>query len=394
MHIYLINLLFFIVLSLFGVKVIAEIHTDHSLRFNAQDLTATDQDIFSAQDTSSLFAAIDMSMEAEGIRIAATANWNKEGEQSETDLQFSEAFYDFSWGNWLLSAGKKKLDWDVGYGFRPLDMFSPTDSLAIYNAVPPGAVMLVGDYFTDVGNISLLCNETSPDYLQRGMRVAKGGGCGGRYYQYFDHFEAQWVTHYDEKLGVRLGGSGQTVIGESLELHGSLLWQENYRTPSFNKVSVGDTFIPEVETQWRRGAIQSLFGMNYSLASGMTVIAEYWHDGRAPSDGQWREVLHASKESKLDYAQKILRGHFANQNLFRDNLMLHLRASKEVWRPELTWVLNPNDGSMFIDGQLCYHGKSERQLCSGLRQYAGGDESIYEHLSYQTSWYFEIEVKL
>lgn len=376
-----------------GAKAHAQ--AQYNVRFNAQELNAARDGIFSVQDDTSLFTALDANLEIQGLRLAATASWHKQGEDNGADLRFSEAFYDFALGDWLVSAGKKKLDWDVGYGFRPLDMFSPTDSLAIYNAVPPGAMMLVGDYFTDSGNISLLCNETRSDYLLRGVKVAASFGCGGRYYHYFDGFEAQLVAHYDEKLGGRVGGSAQTVIGESLELHASLLWQQNYRSPGFDMLAIGrHSFMPEVDTLWQKGALQGLWGVNYSLASGITLIAEYWHDGRAPSDSQWRDVIRASKQAVQNDHQRILRGHFATQNLFRDNLMLHVRTSNEVWRPQLSWLVNPNDNSMFIDGRLCYHGLSQSQLCAGLRQYAGGRESIYEQLSYRTSWYFEVEVKL
>ncbi|MBQ4849976.1 hypothetical protein [Pseudoalteromonas sp. MMG012] len=373
----------------------AALTTDIKYRMNIQDLTATGQDIFVASNTTSLFSALDISTEYEGLRVAATASWLKVGGQRDTDVQVSEAFYDFTIENWFMSAGKKKVDWDVGYGFRPLDMFSPTDSLAIYTAIPPGAIMVTGDYFLESGNVTLICNESSPDYLERGVKVNKSTGCGGRYYGYFEGFEAQVLGHYDEDLGMRVGGSALTVIGENLELHGSLLWQENYRTPALYNIHIGQNDrISGVNTQWKNNSIQALLGVNYSFQSGITVIAEYWHDGRAPSDRQWRDVINLSQSTSDQHQLQMLRSHFATQSLFQDNAMVHIRTSSTQWSPSLTLLTNPNDNSVLIDGELCYGGVTASQLCMGIRQYTGGAETIYEQLSYERTWYFTMEINL
>lgn len=369
---------------------------DSQIRINGQNIKGTNQAIFATKNTSSLFSALDVSLEGEGLRFAATANVYKEGGTSETDFTISEAFYDFSTENWFLSVGKKKLDWDVAYGFRPLDMFSPTDSLAIYTAVPPGVLMITGDYFTESGNITVICNETKPDYLERGIKVAQSYGCGGRYYQFFDGYEAQAIAHYDDKLGFRIGGSTLTVIGDNLELHSSLLWQQNYRSPKVtqlykNTLSAYDN----VETIWRKGSLQALVGFNYSFSMGVTAIVEYWHDGRAPSDKQWRALIaNANNEGVQDYQLELYQAHFATQNLFRDNVMVHLRTSNSTWQPSMTWLTNPQDNSMLINSELCYSGFKNGRLCLGYRSYAGGSETIYEQLSHQKTGYLSVEIKL
>ncbi|RXE86204.1 hypothetical protein [Pseudoalteromonas sp. A757] len=383
------------ILTLLSYSANATVEFDTAWRMNVQELNASNSRIFDEKDTTFWFTALDVSTEFNGIRVAATANWMTMAGVSELDVDVSEAYYDLMLGDWFASVGKKKLDWDVGYGFRPLDMFSPTDSLAVYTAVPPGTWMAVGDYFTETGSVSLLCNETVPDYLEKGAKVAASFGCGGRYYRYFENFEAQAVAHYDEKLGARVGGSAVTVIGDSMEIHGSLLWQQRHRMPVFDPHTLqSDSFLPSVQTQWRRGSLQALMGINYSLHFGVTLIAEYWYDGRAPSNGQWRNLIAAADGNIESHQLRVMRGHFATQNLFRNNLMLHLRTtSSTVWQPALTWVVNPNDNSMLIDGKLCYSGFKHNSLCGGIRQYAGDNEAIYKQLSFGRTWYFSTELK-
>ncbi|RUO26879.1 hypothetical protein CWE09_09370 [Aliidiomarina minuta] len=389
---HLLNYVSVITLLTLSSPLLAQV--DSRLRVHVQDLHASHNTIFAAENTTSVFSALDISTEVDGIRVAATAYWLKQADKSQFDLKVSEAFYDFTLHNWYLSAGKKKLDWDVGYGFRPLDMFSPTQALAIYTAVPPGVFMVVGDYFTESGNTSVLCNETASYYLEDGRNVPKSSGCGGRYYHYFTGFEAQLIGHYDNKLGFRLGGNALKVIGNSLSLHSSLLWQQNYRSPVFDNQALTQTDSAVVTSQWHSNSVQALLGFNYTFASGITVIAEYWHDGRAPHDKQWRALIQASQTSAQPHQLMMMRSHFATQNLFRDNLMLHLRTSSGHWRPELTVLTNPRDNSLLINTRLCNKGLRSSQYCLGLRQYAGGSDSIYEQLSYNTTWYLNMEIQL
>ncbi|MEI8705144.1 hypothetical protein [Pseudoalteromonas sp. B62] len=90
---------------------------DSQIRINGQNIKGTNQAIFATKNTSSLFSALDVSLEGEGLRFAATANVYKEGGTSETDFTISEAFYDFSTENWFLSVGKRSL-----IGMLPMDL--------------------------------------------------------------------------------------------------------------------------------------------------------------------------------------------------------------------------------------------------------------------------------
>jgi len=383
--------------SVSEAKTFAEdLQFDSQIRVHGQDLKGSNQAIFSAKNTSSIFSALDVTLEGEGLRFAATASVYKEGGTSKTDFTMSEVFYDFITQDWFLSIGKKKVDWDIAYGFRPLDMFSPTDSLAIYTAVPPGALMITGDYFTESGNITLICNETKPDYLERGIKVKQSYGCGARYYQFFDGYEAQAVAHFDEKLGFRIGGSILTVIGDSLELHSSLLWQQHYRSPKVTQLYKNTLYeYDNVETIWRTGSLQALVGFNYSFSIGVTAIVEYWHDGRAASDKQWRALIaNANNEGVQDYQLELYQAHFATQNLFRDSVMVHLRTSNTTWQPSITWLTNPQDNSMLINSKLCYSHFKNGRICLGYSNYAGGSETIYEQLSYQQTGHLSVEIKL
>lgn len=359
--------------------------------------------IFPSEDESSHFIALDFQTEYEGFRLAATAWSEYEASESEieNDLELSELFYDFSIEQWQISAGKKKIDWGVGYGFRPLDLFSPQNSLALYNAVAPGTWLVSGDIFTEDGVMTTICNESQPNFSIAGKLVNSGFGCGYRYYLYIDNWEVQGVVHYDSKLKTRIGFNALTVVGEALELHGALLWQQQYQTSQFSPAAVSDgSHSNQVEAFDSSSALQALIGINYSTNGGYNFILEYWFDGRSPSDKQWADFLStAEDQSTLDienrftgYPSNSRQQMYSSHNLFRHNLMLYAQKKIGRWKPKITMLFNPVDASLLINPNISYHLDSGHSFELGARNYVGPQSSIYNQLEFDQTHYFELEL--
>ncbi|WKE64772.1 hypothetical protein PVT67_14025 [Gallaecimonas kandeliae] len=370
--------------------------TEWDTRLRAQERAerASGSALFPAESGQSQFAALDLGVKSQGIGLAATAWYQNQGSGSDADLELAELFYDFSIDDWFVSAGKKKLDWGVGYGFRPLDLFSPTDPLALYTSVAPGSWQLSADRFDDDGNWTWVCNQSRPYYHAPG-RQPQGNGCGLRRYSDLGGWELQYLAHYDSKLKWRLGGSAVTVLSDRLEFHGSLLWQQAYQVADFHPERLAaDTFINPVVSADKRGAWQGLVGLNYSTDWGATLILEYWYDGRSPSDRDWKEMLARPGQASPFRAYQLMaeRQMFASQNLFRNTLMLHLRSSGEHWRPELTMLLDPIDKGLSIHGKVCYYFASGDKLELGAKHYLGAADSVYRQLDFETTYYLGVEL--
>lgn len=372
-----------------------------NVRVQAQQLTASQSPLFPAEDSELLVNAIDLSLEHEGWRLAATAWGEKHEQQERQELELSEFFYDFSLADWQLSLGKKKIDWDVGFGFRPLDMFSPTSPLALYTAVAPGTWLIAGDYFSDKATLTLLCNESQPDYQIAGEDLAAGTGCGSRYYRYMGDWELQGVIHYDSQLKSRLGLSAQTVFSDALEFHASWLWQESYSAPQFHPENTElSSFQNPVTSDELNGASMGLLGVNYSTHFGLNLILEYWYDGRSPSDDEWQVFLNRVDQQADQLQVNPLIAHqlsaqrqmFSASNLFRHNLMLHLRSGSEQWRPRLTLLVNPEDKGLLLDGAISYHWPAGHSLSLGYRHYGGSTQSVYRQLENETTLYSGFEL--
>ena len=362
-------------------------HSSHSSLFPADNQWQTVQ-------------ALDLSAEQDGMRVAATAWHQQVIGDSTSALTLSELFYDFSQGDWQWSLGKKKLDWDVSYGFRPLDLFSPTDPLAVYTAVAPGVWQAQAEYLTEDGAFSVLCNQSRAEFSIAGQQIAGAWGCGTRWYQRLSEWELQWIAHYDTQLKTRLGFSAVSVLTDALAFHTSVLWQHRFITSEFSADALSaSTFINPVQARWQHAAWQGVAGINYSFAAGMNLIAEYWYDGRSPSDQQWRDLLQQvplqaaalQTDPRASHYLSAERQMFSSQNLFQHNVMLHLRAANEHWRPELTLVYNPIESTLLINGKLCYDLADGQLLSLGFRRYAGQSAGIYRQLAFDHSIYLGAE---
>ena len=116
------------------------------------------------------------------FQLASTL-WRTDPQQpasatAEQKLEFSEAYWSIDEGNWSFSAGKRKRDFDVNYGLRPLDLFSPTDTLALYTVVAPGVWQAAADWFGADNAWTLLCNQTEQVFRRYGQTLPASTGCG------------------------------------------------------------------------------------------------------------------------------------------------------------------------------------------------------------------------
>lgn len=388
-----------LLLALWQPALAVDAHFD--VRSQGQGQQASGSALFPAEDGWEQMTALDATVGYHGARLAATA-WNdSEGSQSDQRVTLSELFYDFNFRDLYFSVGKKKINWGVGYGFRPLDMFSPVPPLALFTAVEPGAWQLSADYFKADSSLTLLCTQSQPTYRIAGRLVEPGVGCGGRYHRMAGALGWQVLAEYDSRLKSRVGGSVVDVLGDTLEVHAALLWQQRYYAPEFHPERVGlDQFANPVTTESRRSAWQAVAGITYTNSHKLSVILEYWYDGRAPSHAEWRSLLAATHMQAAQawnhpvygYQLSAERQMFATQNLFRQSLMLHLRMPLTHWRPQFTLVYDPQDKGFMVDGKVGYYWANGNNVSLGARWYGGPPNAVYRQLAYKRILYLGAEL--
>ena len=328
------------------------------------------------------------------IQLASTL-WRTDpqrpaGARSEQQLEFSEAYWSIDAGNWSFSAGKRKRDFDVNYGLRPLDLFSPTDTLALYTVVAPGVWQVAADWFGADNAWTLLCNQTEQVFRRYGQNLAASTGCGARYYQQMGGLEWQALAHYDADIGWRLGASQVWVLNDGLALQSSLLWQQHYWTNQWIQWPTPELPAgagirasidrPLADAVQRQGVWQLSTGLNYTHAAGWNLLLEYSFDGQASADKDWQHLQQRLQGVPLQALERQSSLQlFSGRQLTRQQWLLHLRA-EGTWQPSLTLLYQPAVTGLLISGAVSYSVSDKFKINLGIKHFAGPADSSFRLL--------------
>lgn len=319
------------------------------------------------------------------LQFAASSWLTLQSGADRVDSKVSEAWWGYDVGNWQWSIGKRKRDFDVNFAMRPLDMFSPTDPFALYSLVAPGVLQVAGDWFGDGYTMTLLCNQTQPQFLNYGQPLAASWGCGARWYQQVDALEWQAVAHHDTALGYRVGASLQQVINDAFAWQSSLLWQQHsmqseYVARVVTQVNPSTTpDLPLVRVVEGRPATQWSIGVNYTSSLGFNLLAEYGYDGQAPAAASWQAFRDKVAQGPLQPIElQTSLQLFASAHLSRQQYFLHVRRSGEhALQPVLSVMYQPAVRGLLINGSLSYSAGEHSQLSFGFKRYLGPQQGAF-----------------
>ncbi|MDG2898519.1 hypothetical protein P7M61_29275, partial [Vibrio parahaemolyticus] len=185
--------------------------------------------------------------------------------------------------------GKLRVDWGVGYGYRPLDLFKPYRQNPVGLVAEEGAGVFSLSHYDMAGEWTVIATDSSWGQQDQSAldQAAEQQGVGIRRYALVGDTEYQLIGYYDDVRRGLLGASAIAVWDESIAMHGSMLWQ---------KQSVGyqvqqDDLYQPVSVEEQGCAFQALVGVNWANQAGHNVIAEYWYDSRAWSKSEWQQAI-------------------------------------------------------------------------------------------------------
>lgn len=327
---------------------------------------------------------------------------NESQHQFDAEFVVQELFWQssFELGTTSLdmSVGKMRLDWGVGYGYRPLDVFKPYRRNPVVIQVEEGAGAIVLSTFEQSGEWSLIYSDSSWN-SQAGSELSEAAeqqGIGIRRYMLVDNHEWQGLVYYDDVRHGLVAGSLVTVLNSELELHGSALYQRQYQ-----HFSLGSVFQP-VELQEESHGYQALIGLSWANAVGHHVIAEYWYDSRAWDKEDWHRAFDHASMLKLQNEALLASSYalgYQQVNLVQHNIMLHWTLDSSAWEhwnwsqnlgwlsdltPTLDIMYSPDDRGVIATQWLNYQafdsGDASMEMELAARFFTGSDSSAYANL--------------
>ncbi|MEI6208263.1 MAG: hypothetical protein WCP20_15895 [Desulfuromonadales bacterium] len=335
--------------------------------------------------------------------VATAATTATEQSKPEYAVTINELNYDISLLGERFSFGKKIVSWDVGFGFRPLDLLQQENRRTIFVTTLEGIPYLSWEKFS--GNSAWMLIYTNPGHGMGG--VAKNDESVALKY-YLRDGTADWhvVVRLSERHHVEGGAAISTVPLESLEVHASLLYQQRYEQ-KYNSL-VGSGGIPlsssdPMRLYIREHGVKALAGFTLTGESGFSLLGEAWYDASAYSAEEWRDLKAlAARQAALPrqgapvvaVAGNIAYNlrYFDRPNLLKENLLLRLSHHREGenWEPALDILCTPADGGLVATASIAYSGNHFR-VDSGIRQYGGARGSAYKMLPEERIIYFALQ---
>ncbi len=299
---------------------------------------------------------------------------------------FDEAWLDADAGGVHWSIGKKVQSWDVGQGFRPLDVVQQEDRRALYTYALEGIPAIVGEVFDDRSAWTLVVANPG-----RSLAAAPrdDGSLALRYYRRLGGVDAYAVGRYSRRDRAQAGASMSWVAEEHTEWHASLLYQRRAEqvlnslalAPSI-PLATGDPG----EVRARHDAPLALAGGTWTDEAGLSLLAEAWYDGTAYRKSDWDALrgLDARQLALLGRAPTAaIAGNLAfssryyeQSNLLRGNLLLRASRKIDKFTPALDLLATPADGGLVATASCAFEGDRVR-VDAGWRLLTGRPGSAY-----------------
>jgi len=334
--------------------------------------------------------ALDLALEDNGERIAVTATNINDDNEFVDNVVLTEVYKDFSIAELDFTIGKKRVDWGVGYAYRPLNYLKPQVRNATGIVVEEGAWIGSAEKYTDSGKVALVAfnNKSQLDSQSDDTK-----GIGIHVYSLRGDWEIQTMGFYDDLRHGILGGSVNTVIGDSTTFHSSVVWQHKYAktTHRANASNFQQNTINEEELD---GGFQSLFGLTHNFANNISLLAEYWYDSRGPTRKEWENLFAAGQlQSQTAELAPLLFAAgqvFTATNLVQHNVLLHARYEGSKFNPVLDMQLAPADSGLITTGRVGYEWMPGQNIEIGARGFGGASNSVYSQLPRRNTYFFRI----
>ncbi|MGF1715611.1 hypothetical protein [Photobacterium chitinilyticum] len=330
---------------------------------------------------------------------------SQSGVESDSEGIVRELFWQgttsLSGADFDLTLGKARVDWGVGYGYRPLDIIKPYRRNPVGIQVEEGAGVAAVSYFDGNGEWTLIYADSSwASQLGNDLdQQNEQQGIGIRRYGLVGNSEWQGVAYYDDVRRGLLGGSWVSVLDDAWELHASAVYQSEYYS-----YSLPESLFESVRSEKKNHGLQTLLGLTWTNEIGQSVILEYWYDSRSWNNGQWKQAYQQAEQINGNGMPVGLRYAYAQPlqhvNLVSHNVMLHWTQDPIAWQywnwsqnvswlqdftPTFDVLFSPEDNGVIATQWLRYAavdtGSMQFDIEIAARILTGDKQSVYRNLS-------------
>jgi len=318
------------------------------------------------------------------------------GGTTSSNARSNELYASADLGPWQLSAGKKIVGWDVGYGFRPNDVVQQEVRRTLLTVTQEGRPLIQAEHFdADTSTALVWVHPLRAGKEAAAQRFAGESALAARWYRRDGHADTHLFGRLGQHTGASVGAAWAWVATDELELHASarlLQRHDGWTASSTSDAAVLTTNPWSIATLGP--AQQVLVGAQWTGAWRQSLIVEAWHDGTARAASAWQDwsarnaalSLSARRPGLPTQAQVGLGGNLAWQTtplgasgLHRDNVFVRLAWQAQPWQWTLDALVTPADGGHTWTTGLEWQGDRLR-LNAAWRVMGGPDGSLLRQL--------------
>jgi hypothetical protein len=327
--------------------------------------------------------------------IATARSTAQRGFHPDNEFVVNQAAVDATVAEQHFGFGKKIFSWDVGFGFRPLDLIQQENRRAVFPSTLEGVPYLSWEHFNaDSSWLLLYANpgrgRSADAFNEESLAI--------KVYARWGSTDLHAVARISRRFGIEAGPAFSDVVGESIEVHGSVLYQQRYERQINRLAESGVLLSPgdPIETRQFHHGGKALLGMTWSTPAGTSILGEAWYDASAYSTREWRAAADLARRQAtlrgatgIPYAAvigNIAYGtrYFDHANLLRANMLLRAshHGENSDWEPAIDLLYTPADGGYVVTTALSY-ARDRYRVDSGIRCYGGPTQSAYRLLPEQ-----------
>lgn len=339
-------------------------------------------------DNSELSAEAEFRLSGHGLHGIATVHGQRplNGTANPTGW-INELYQDFGTDVWQFSVGKKIVSWDVGYGFRPNDMVQQEQRRMLVSSTLSGRPLALAEWFSADSALALVWVNPAEG---RNSDSVREQALAARWYQRNGSLDLYGFARYGRDSHASIGSALAWVADESSEFHAS--WRYSEAQPSVTYAGTQTlAYSAPWQNSWNRHVQQLLLGFSYTTAAQDSYLVEYWWDGAAASQHEWRSWLQRNQLLQGLADNPALRyptaanlawqtgGLQSSGSLHRQNLYLRWSRSSGAWQTAADYLWTPEDRGHVASLSLGWQG-DRWHFDGGLRHYGGPSNALYSQL--------------
>lgn len=320
--------------------------------------------------------------------VATVQEEHLEGDRWRAHGWFDEAYAAGGSGAWQFAAGKRVVAWDVGYAFRPNDFVQQSQRRTLLPCTDEGRALAMAEWFDAANAFSLVAVNPTHERAERGAREP---ALAARVYRREGAADWHGFARWGARTHASVGGALAWVADEATEVHASLRWLQAADTKAIEDGTQGLVAANPWHDASVRHATQALVGGTWTSSDQVSVLAEAWWDGTAPSNAQWDAWNRRNRElqdfevtpaprgaiaGNLAWQAEALQG---NTSLRRANLYARLSWTHERWQPSLDLLVHPADGGRIVTAALGWQADRVR-VDLAWRRYGGPARALLAQL--------------